>query len=61
MDKKKKYFKLIKELICMAEQRENETMDEDNFTDLNDDLFEEMKRMASDISAELRAQKIKSL
>ena len=61
MDKKKKYFKLIKELICMSEQRENETMDEDNFTDLKVDLFEEMKRMASDISAELRAQKIKSL
>ena len=57
--KKKKYFKLLKELITMAQQRENEMTEEDSFADLKIDLFEEMKRIGLDIGAELRAMKAK--
>ena len=56
---KKKYFKLLKELISVAQQRENETTEEDSFSDLKIDLFEEMKRIGSEIGAELRAMKTK--
>ena len=45
----------------MAQQRDNETAEEDGFSDLKIDLFEEMKRIGSDIGAELRAMKTKSL
>ena len=58
---KKKYFKLLKELITVAQERENETLEEDGFSDLKVDLFEEMKRIGSDIGAELRAMKTNRL
>ena len=58
---KKKYFKLLKELISVAQQRENETTEEDSFSDLKIDLFEEMKRIGLEIRAELRAMKTKGL
>ena len=60
-EKKKKYFKLLKELISVAQQRENETTEEDTFSDLKIDLFEEMKRIGLEIGAELRAMKTKGL
>ena len=59
--KKKKYFKLLKELISVAQQRENETTEEDSFSDLKIDLFEEMKRIGLEIGAELRSMKTKGL
>ena len=60
-EKKKKYFKLLKELISVAQQRENETTEEDSFSDLKIDLFEEMKRIGLEIGAELRSMKTKGL
>ena len=56
---KKRYFKLLKELITVAQQRENETGEEDSFSDLKIDLFEEMKRIGSEIGTELRTMKKK--
>lgn len=56
---KKRYFKLLKELISVAQQRENETAEEESFSDLKIDLFEEMKRIGSEIGAELRTMKKK--
>jgi len=57
----KKYFKLLKVLVNLAQQRDNQTMEDDSFSDLKIDLFEEMKRIGTDIQAELRAMKTKNL
>ena len=48
-------------MVNLAQQRDNQTIEDDSFSDLKIDLFEEMKRIGTDIQAELRAMKTKSL
>ena len=48
-------------MINLAEQRDNQTIEDDCFSDLKIDLFEEMKKIGTDIQAELRAMKTKGL
>ena len=48
-------------LVNLAQQRDNQTIEDDSFSDLKIDLFEEMKKIGTDIQAELRAMKTKNL
>ena len=50
-----------KVLVKLAQQRDNQTIEDDSFSDLKIDLFEEMKKIGTDIQAELRAMKTKNL